>query len=248
MDSAHRFDLNRELSQWRLALGGREGITTDQALELETHLRELIGTWQAKGLTEEEAFWVATRRVGNLDALAAQFIQADPTMVWRGRVFWMVIGLLVIPLLQLATSLIGGGLIYLCAKYDLTVPVNLIALLASLLFVGGIVALFHGLVAGRWPRLSGALDAFCSRRQTFAWQLLLLALIPPLISFMGLLVFWWMHANGWTPDAGERAVQEAVPHIRLIFISQSILWPIVLAVLAGKYAPLRRPKPPSERG
>jgi hypothetical protein len=40
-------------------------------------------------LNEEEAFWLARRRVGKPQQLAEEFGKVDPAKIWRERVFWM---------------------------------------------------------------------------------------------------------------------------------------------------------------
>lgn len=241
METQTRFDLNRELAHWGTTLAAREGLTPERVRELETHLVDAIAAWEEKGLTTKEACWIAMRRMGNADALSAQFAQADPGGLWRTRLFWMVVGILVVPLLQFLTGLLGGSLLFLCAKYSVPVPGGVIALLASVLFIAGMTGLFKGLAAGRWPRLSIAFEAFCSRRRQFPWQFIVLAAMPMLIMATVGATLWLLQQNGVIHSADPRAVFEANPavmnNMRFIFFSQTALWPVVLAILAAKYAP-----------
>src|SRR5690606_11208776 len=51
--------------------------------ELEAHLRDQIADLDAAGLSEEEAFLVAVRRMGSLDELSRQFALEHSGRLWR---------------------------------------------------------------------------------------------------------------------------------------------------------------------
>lgn len=50
---------------------------------------------RALGLDDEESFLIARRRVGPPQQIADEFFKADPARVWRERIFWMAVVLLV---------------------------------------------------------------------------------------------------------------------------------------------------------
>lgn len=76
------FDLQREISLWRRAVGSREAIGTEDAQELEDHLRDEVENLQAKGLTTEEAFLIACKRLGEARALSGEFKKVGG-LVWK---------------------------------------------------------------------------------------------------------------------------------------------------------------------
>jgi hypothetical protein len=86
-----RFDLNAALENWRVELAVQPGLSPDDRRELETHLRDTFAELKSRGLSEEESFWLARRRVGQPQKLAAEFVKADPAQVWRERAFWMMV-------------------------------------------------------------------------------------------------------------------------------------------------------------
>ena len=92
MKAQTRFDLNLALENWRAELAAQVHLTPDDRRELETHLRDSFAGLQAGNLSDEEAFWLARRRVGQPQQLAEEFVKSDPTKVWRERVFWMAFG------------------------------------------------------------------------------------------------------------------------------------------------------------
>lgn len=70
-------------------MAAQASLSADDQRELETHLRDSFAELKSRGLNAEEAFWVARRRVGQPQQLAEEFVKADPTNVWRERIFWM---------------------------------------------------------------------------------------------------------------------------------------------------------------
>ena len=74
--------------------------------ELEDHLREEIGVLEAAGLSTEEAYLVACRRLGKPEDLSGEFAIADPERRRSFRLSWMIIGALALG----QRAEIGGGL------------------------------------------------------------------------------------------------------------------------------------------
>ncbi len=92
METATRFDLNVAVMAWRDELQRQPSIAANAILELEEHLLCSVEEIQKSGLTEEEAFLVALRRLGQPARLEPEFRKGDPATVWRQRVFWMAVG------------------------------------------------------------------------------------------------------------------------------------------------------------
>ena len=93
MENPTLFDLNRAIQQWRESLGASPAFQRENLEELEAHLRDSMAALASRGLSMEEAFWVATRRIGTGDALAPEFGKVNRQTVWLDRLFWMLIGL-----------------------------------------------------------------------------------------------------------------------------------------------------------
>jgi hypothetical protein len=89
------FNLNTAIESWRQALATGDICTVDELDELESHLREQIDNMRAAGLSEEEAFIVARRRLGDTDRLRTEFAKLDPFAAWRRRLSWMILGAVV---------------------------------------------------------------------------------------------------------------------------------------------------------
>jgi hypothetical protein len=75
--------LEGQIEQWRSYLRRREAIRHVDVEELEDHLRGEIVTLQGSGLSEHEAFLVAVKRMGALDALSNEFAREHSERLWK---------------------------------------------------------------------------------------------------------------------------------------------------------------------
>jgi hypothetical protein len=98
MENQARYNLNAAIKNWRQELIAQADLTAEVRRELETHLHDTITGFQQRGLSDEESFWLARRRVGQPQQLDVEFVKLDPAKIWRERVFWMVLGLLAMQL------------------------------------------------------------------------------------------------------------------------------------------------------
>jgi hypothetical protein len=98
MENQTRFDLNAALEKWQAELAAQPSLSAENRRELETHLRDTFAELKARGLSEEESFWLACRRGGQPQQLAAEFVKDYPTQAWRERLFWLMLTLLAIRL------------------------------------------------------------------------------------------------------------------------------------------------------
>src|SRR6185436_19695937 len=81
--AGHREPLEEQIDQWRSYLRRREAIHSVDAAELEDHLREQIALLTAAGLATDEAFLVAVKRMGALDALSLEFAREHSERLWK---------------------------------------------------------------------------------------------------------------------------------------------------------------------
>jgi hypothetical protein len=88
------FDLNQQIAQWRQSLGQSESLVRSDLDELESHLRDQIDQLSLSGLSSEEAFWVAQRRIGNTANLPGEFAKVNGSAVFHRRLQWMLTGVL----------------------------------------------------------------------------------------------------------------------------------------------------------
>src|ERR671922_2454764 len=75
--------LEEQIGQWRSYLRRRQAIHSMDVAELEDHLREQIAVLVDAGLAPDEAFLVAVKRMGNLDALSREFAREHAERLWK---------------------------------------------------------------------------------------------------------------------------------------------------------------------
>src|SRR5215203_619769 len=75
--------VEEQIEQWRSYLRRRQTIHSVDVAELEDHLREQIAVMVDAGLTSDEAFLVAVKRMGNLDALSREFAHEHSDRLWK---------------------------------------------------------------------------------------------------------------------------------------------------------------------
>jgi hypothetical protein len=75
--------LEEQIALWRGYLRHRQAIHTVDVAELEDHLREQVAVLMDAGLTTDEAFLVAVKRMGDLDALSREFAREHSERLWK---------------------------------------------------------------------------------------------------------------------------------------------------------------------
>jgi hypothetical protein len=76
-------ELEAHIGQWRGYVRRRQAIAPADVEELEDHLRGQVADLQATGLDDEEAFLVAIKRLGNLDAVSREFAREHSDRLWK---------------------------------------------------------------------------------------------------------------------------------------------------------------------
>jgi len=75
--------LEEQIGQWRNYLRRRQAIHSVDVAELEDHLREQVAGLVDAGLAEDEAFLIAVKRMGDLDALSREFAREHSDRLWK---------------------------------------------------------------------------------------------------------------------------------------------------------------------
>jgi hypothetical protein len=78
--------LEDQIAQWRAYLRRRRALHGPDVEELEGHLRDQLVALTDAGLAGDEAFLVAVKRMGSLDALSREFARAHSERLWKQMV------------------------------------------------------------------------------------------------------------------------------------------------------------------
>ncbi len=75
--------LEDQIAQWRTYLVRQRAVLADDVAELEDHLRDQVASLTGAGLTADEAFLVAVKRLGDLDTISREFAQEYSERLWK---------------------------------------------------------------------------------------------------------------------------------------------------------------------
>ena len=76
-------ELEAQFAQWRQYVQRRRELQPSDADELEDHLRGSVDELVAAGLSADEAFLVAVKRMGSLDELSREFAREHSERLWK---------------------------------------------------------------------------------------------------------------------------------------------------------------------
>jgi hypothetical protein len=76
-------DVETQIESWRAHLRRSRAVTRADVEELEDHLREQMASLGAGGLSRDEAFLVAVKRMGAIDALTREFAREHSERLWK---------------------------------------------------------------------------------------------------------------------------------------------------------------------
>src|SRR5436190_5323066 len=79
----HAVSLEEQIGKWRSYLCRRQAIHPIDVAQLEDRLREQVAGLLNAGLAIDEAFLVAVKRMGNLDALCQEFAREHSDRLWK---------------------------------------------------------------------------------------------------------------------------------------------------------------------
>lgn len=80
---AHDDELEAQVDRWRGYVHRRQVISSADVDELEDHLRGQVADLRATGLDDDEAFLVAIKRLGNLDAVSREYAREHSDRLWK---------------------------------------------------------------------------------------------------------------------------------------------------------------------
>ena len=131
------FDLNYSILNWKQNLLGNESFTRENIDELESHLSEQINDLTGAGLNDEEAFWVAQKRIGTVKSLNQEYTKINSLNIFRKKIHWMLTGIVVMMLYiffvdSISNTLSTIGLLY---KFNLITVTYIDYIISEVLFL-----------------------------------------------------------------------------------------------------------------
>lgn len=77
------FDLESNIRSWSNHLRASGKLKENDITELESHLRDEIDDLTGSGLTQEEAFIISVKRLGNVNAISREYSKINMTSFWK---------------------------------------------------------------------------------------------------------------------------------------------------------------------
>jgi hypothetical protein len=78
------FDLDQQIDCWKSAFAKKAACSSDELLELESHLREDIAALVAEGHSEQEALCESVSRLGDPTEICGEFAKNENRFLWDG--------------------------------------------------------------------------------------------------------------------------------------------------------------------
>src|SRR5687767_1728278 len=72
-----------QIAEWRAYVANAPGVNGHDVDELEDHLRHQIAELNAAGLTADEGFLIAVKRMGDVDGLSREFAREHSGRLWK---------------------------------------------------------------------------------------------------------------------------------------------------------------------
>lgn len=83
MNNAAAMSYEQQLESWRSYLSSRPELSEDDVAELGDHLQTQVEQLSSVGLSQDESFVIAIRRMGSQSELAADFAQENAQEMWK---------------------------------------------------------------------------------------------------------------------------------------------------------------------
>jgi len=95
LDQSEQNTIEYQIEQWYNTIKSKPGFTDADAEELKTHLLDMKDELQDAGLDEEETFIIATRRLGNVVDIQAEYRQENQDVIQTRRSAIILSGVLI---------------------------------------------------------------------------------------------------------------------------------------------------------
>lgn len=167
------FDLNLAIQRWRENLAQSPAFHSENLNELESHLRDSVATLRSHGLSDEEAFLIASHRLGNGQQLESEFGKVNRTATWADRILWMLIGF---QIWALVSDLVSAVMLPLYKSGITALPgISLEMIVPPLVFGLLTLAVWKGFSKPE-TKVAPAMERWLARPFAFATGLFLFAL------------------------------------------------------------------------
>lgn len=198
MENQTLFDLNLAVRRWREDLAHSSAFRNENLNELESHLRDSVATLQTRDLSAEEAFLIATRRIGKSQQLESEFGKLNRNSIWLERAMWMLIGIQVWPLFDRLMSGMAGYVFVFGSRnklHGVAWPIFFSALTQLPAFIAAVWLTWR--VLKNSDKFGGWIATKLAQRSSFALCCVAASLLTVLLhAFMAFIPAGWYKLSG----------------------------------------------------
>lgn len=226
------FDLNEQINKWRSNLTQSQTLGSSDIDELESHLREEIENLTALKLSDEEAFLIATHRLGSTDSLAEEYEKINRGVKFRHRLFWIATGVLgyflatyLADAVSIALSVSSGSMDYYT---------GIVFIVSKVMFWTIVVFLCYQLYKGNFDNLKirQMLSSFKGKCIFFAVLVIAFIMLYCVILFIAADIYSQFEITRWIMDhRGLEIIEVFWGYLRLVW---SVMLPAILVMLLIK--------------
>jgi hypothetical protein len=228
MENQSPFDLNLAIQHWREDLDRSSAFQSENLNELESHLRDSIDTLRKGGLSDDEAFLIATRRVGNAQKLEREFGKVNVAAVQFDRFLWILVAIQLWFLVSSASIALISAALPGSADLSEVQPLGLAMVFAPIPIGVATVLIWRCLI---WPMLSSAVrfQKLLHQPATVALTLFVLGALFTFVAAWALRTWYYpivAHHIGYSHDVQMRLFFSRLPYLAF--------WSVVTFLIARK--------------
>ncbi|MFZ2149034.1 MAG: hypothetical protein WAV28_17630 [Sedimentisphaerales bacterium] len=226
------FDLNEQINKWRSNLAQSQTLGSSDIEELESHLREEIENLTDLKLSDEEAFLIATYRLGSTESLAEEYEKINRGVKFRHRLFWIATGVLGYFLATYLADAISIALSVSSGSMDYNTGV--VFIVSKVMFWSIIVFLCYQLYKGDFDnlRIRQMLSSFKGKCILFAVLVIAFIMLYCVILFVAADIYSQFEITRWIMDHRDLEIIEVFwGYLRLVW---SVMLPALLVILLIK--------------
>lgn len=131
------FDLNDSINHWKKAISRDAHFTKENITELESHLLDEIHNLNGLGLTDEESFMVAKRRIGEVKFLATEYGKVNKKLYFLNRILPYLKGILLYLAFIKLLNFLSTGVAIVSQEFGINI-MHLNAISIGSLFLGSL--------------------------------------------------------------------------------------------------------------
>lgn len=144
------FQLDKAIKKWYGQFKTNFIYDQSDLLELKDHLVNEIDNLTNSGLSEEEAFFIATNRLGDKEKLNKEFSKVNHNNIWKYRLLWMAAGIVSFFILNNLSVLISNLFSVSAIFFGLDTYLGFFHLLGRVISLIAIFSfIYFGLIKGK---------------------------------------------------------------------------------------------------